>query len=84
MHPNIFFFSVRDFLLEWHHATSVQACSMCFYFVKRSNICACSLLKLCRTCAILSGEFHLGPWDVVHDYVVFIDVRVLHSPVVLG
>lgn len=43
---------------------------MCFYFVERCHSCACSLLKLYRACAVPSGEFHLGPRDVVHDDVV--------------
>lgn len=43
---------------------------MCFYVVKPYPSCACSPLKMYRTCAVFSGEFHLGPWDVVHDYVV--------------
>lgn len=43
---------------------------MCFDLVRGCQSPVCGLLKLCRTNAAPSGDFHLGPRDVVHNYMV--------------
>lgn len=54
------------------------------FFVCECNICAGVQSFNSATQTAFSGEFHMGPRDVVHDYVVLKDIGVLHLPVVLG